>query len=77
MARKPTYEELEQRIRVLEEESAKGKQLAEECKRTEEALRESESRYRTVFEGAQDGIAVADAGSGRKRFTFSKRVDPL
>jgi PAS domain S-box-containing protein len=35
-----------------------------ERKRAETALRESESRYRTLFEGAQDGMAVADAASG-------------
>jgi PAS domain S-box-containing protein len=64
MARKPTYRELEQRIRTLEGECAKSKQAAEEHKRTEAALRESESRYRTLFEGAQDGMAVADAETG-------------
>lgn len=37
MASKPTYAELEQRIRVIEEESTKGK-------RAEEALREIEEK---------------------------------
>ena len=34
-------------------------------KRTEESLRESEERLRAIFEGALDGILVADAGSGK------------
>lgn len=52
MAPKPTYEDLEQRIRLLEEESIKGRQA-------EDALRESEERYRTVVENANEGIHIA------------------
>ena len=36
-----------------------------ERKRAEEALRESEERYRTLFDDAKDGIALADAETGR------------
>ena len=43
MAKKPTYEELEQRIKELENEAL-------EPKRAEEALRESEEKYRALFE---------------------------
>lgn len=52
MAAKPTYEDLEQRIRLLEEESIKGRQA-------QVALRESEERYRTVVERANEGIHIA------------------
>jgi PAS domain-containing protein len=43
MARKPPYEELEQRIRDLEQKSVK-------AERAEEALRESEQIFRRLFE---------------------------
>ena len=53
MARKPTYEELVKRIEALEKE-------AFERKQAEAALRGSEERYRAVFQGAAEGILVAD-----------------
>ena len=40
------------------------KEIAER-ERMEEILAESEDRYRTLFEGAQDGIALADVETGR------------
>jgi PAS domain S-box-containing protein len=43
MARKPTYEELEQKIRDLEQECVK-------TERSEEALRQSEQKFRRLFE---------------------------
>ena len=49
MSRRPTYEELEERVRALEEaESGRG--------RTQEALRASEELYRILFEQARDVI---------------------
>ena len=51
MTSKPTYEELEQRVKELEKE-------AYERKRAEEALRESEECFRTTFEDASTGIAL-------------------
>lgn len=48
---KPTYENLEQRIRMLEEESLRGRQ-------TETALRASEQRFRDLVELAVDGILL-------------------
>ena len=55
MGEKPTYEELEQRVKELENE-------AFERKRAEEALRESEEQYRTLFENASEAIYVAQDG---------------
>ena len=54
MIQKQTYEELEQRIEELKKE-AFGR------KRAEAALEESETRYRRLFETAQDGILILDA----------------
>ncbi|MGA7146391.1 MAG: PAS domain S-box protein [Desulfobacterales bacterium] len=51
MPKKPTYEELEQRIQELE-------QAESELKTTEKALRESEERFRTAFENAAAGMAL-------------------
>ena len=53
MARKPTYEELEQRIQDLNKEAA-------ELKQAEEALRESEARYRKLFDTVSDFIYTHD-----------------
>ena len=50
MGSKPTYEELKD---------------AREGTRTDEALRESESRYRRLFETARDGILILDAVTGQ------------
>jgi len=54
MIQQLTYEELEQRIAALTKE-------AFEYKRAEDALEESETRYRRLFETAQDGILILDA----------------
>jgi len=45
MSREPTYEELERRIKALENEALR-------LKRIEEALRQSEERYRDLYENA-------------------------
>ena len=51
MAKKPTYEELEQRVRELEKDSIVRRQI-------EEALRESEERFRTLIEQSPIAIQV-------------------
>ena len=51
MARKPTYEELEHRVRELEKAEAG-------LKRTEEALRESEERFRHAVDNANTGVCL-------------------
>ncbi len=60
MARKPTCEELEQRIRELEKEFAKRKQAEDE-------LRESEEKYRSILENMQEGYWEVDLAGN---FTF-------
>ena len=54
MAEKPTYEELEQRVRELEKEVIKYKE-------TEMALQDSEERLKTTLDSIQAGIVVIDA----------------
>jgi len=51
MAKKPTYEELEQRVSELKKEVSKLKQ-------TEEVLEQSEEKYRGLVENSFDGIFV-------------------
>ena len=53
----PTYEELQQRVKQLEKE-------ADERRRAEEALPESEEKFRLTFENAVDAIFWADQGTG-------------
>ena len=51
MAKKPTYEELEQRVSELDKEVSKLKQ-------TEKALEQSEEKYRGLVKNSFDGIFV-------------------
>jgi len=52
MVRKPTYEELEQRVKEFEEEGIKRKQA-------EEALGQVEIKYRQLVDNANDAIFIA------------------
>jgi PAS domain S-box-containing protein len=63
MVKKPPYEELAQRIVALEKEIAKHKKL-------EEALQESEARYRGIFEYTKNGVAVYKAVNDGEDFIF-------
>ena len=53
MARKPTYEELEQRNKDLQKE-------IDNCKRTEEALRECEKRFKSVTNSIEELLVLLD-----------------
>jgi len=53
MAKKPTYEELEQWVKGLEKEAIKRKRI-------EAALRESQERYKELFERSLDCIYIHD-----------------
>ena len=64
MTRKPSYEALEQRIKVLEEESIKAKQA-------EEALLERVDKYRILVENANDIIYRTD---NQGRITFCNPI---
>ncbi len=59
MTEKPTYEELEQKVQELNQRFVEGK-------RAEKVLRESEEKYRTYIEHANDGIAVVQ----KEKLTF-------
>jgi signal transduction histidine kinase len=56
--KKPTYEELNQKIKKLEKESI-------ELKRTEEALRESTERIETILLSLPIGIMIVDSDTNR------------
>lgn len=57
MPQKPTYEELEQRVLGLENRLSN-------LKLTEEALRESEEKYRSIIENIEEGyFEVSFAGN--------------
>jgi hypothetical protein len=58
MARKPTYEELEKRVKELEKETLAGKEA-------EEALRESESQKKAILEASVDRIRLVYADTKR------------
>ena len=53
MDKKPTYEELEQRVKELERDSIVHRQI-------EEALSESEDNFRGLYEGSRDAIGHSD-----------------
>ncbi len=58
MSVKPTYEELEQKVKVLEE------QLTKSIK-AEESLHDTKKHYRFLFDHAPDGILIIDPATAR------------
>ena len=64
MAKKPTYEELEQRVRELEREAL-------ELKRTQEALRECEKKFREFADSLPETVYETD---GVGNVTFFNRA---
>jgi PAS domain S-box-containing protein len=63
MVKKPTYEELEQRVRILEKENIDLKEsarLMQEGEQKDEAPRESERIYREIFKNSADFIFTTD-----------------
>lgn len=63
MTDKPTYEELDQRVKELEKEAIKRINA-------EKALRESEARHRALFDNMIDGAAVYEAQNNGEDFIF-------
>jgi PAS domain S-box-containing protein len=83
MAKKPTYEELEQKVKELEREALK-------CRRAEEALRECQKKFRefadslpeTVYETDAEGNVTFLNRTGREVFgytleDFAEGLDPF
>ncbi|MFC1895372.1 PAS domain-containing protein, partial [Thermodesulfobacteriota bacterium] len=56
MSEKPTYEELEQRVQELDKAESERKQVIKALAQAEESLKESENKYRVIFEKAPIGI---------------------
>ncbi len=77
MSKKPTYEELEQRVIDLENKYAK-------CKQAEQLLRESDDRYRNFFDNSaaaifrtsiKDGKVLSVNETGVKMLRFSSKQE--
>ena len=60
MGNKPTYEELEQRVNDLENETAERKRAEEALRENEKIRKESDERYRTILENIIDAYYEVD-----------------
>jgi len=60
MARKPTYEELEQRVKELEEEGSKGKLLEKPLGEALADQQEEKRKLETIIESIGDGLSILD-----------------
>ena len=63
MPGKPTFEELEQKVRELE-------RIVSEHNRAEEARQEGEERFRQLFENMSSGVAIYEATENGEDFVF-------
>ena len=63
MAKKPTYEELEQRVKELENEAFQGK-------KEEETPRRNEGRFSAMFKHMSSGVAVYESVDNGEDFVF-------
>ena len=70
MNEKPTYNELEQRVKELE-------QTVSERKHMEEEFKVSEEKYRAIFDSVNDAIMIHDVETGRPLETNPKMVELL
>ncbi|MEE8431059.1 MAG: PAS domain S-box protein [Candidatus Desulfatibia sp.] len=80
MVGKPTYKELHQRVRALEQEIIESKcafaRDLSERKKAEEALRRSEQHYRAIFKQAADSVLIIDLQTG-KLHAFNDRAHQI
>ena len=67
-----TKKQLLEKLEVLRSQLAEPKKAEGNRKGAEEALRESEQRFRTIFEGAIDGILLADTET--KKFRLGNKI---
>jgi len=61
-----------QRLPVVAQRAVEAHQLAVECKRAEEALRESEERYHELFNNMTSGVAVYEAKDNGNTFIIKE-----
>lgn len=64
MTIKPTYEELENRIRVLEQALSECKAAQQDLRQTGETLWKKENKYKTILQTANEGFWLTDLNGG-------------
>ena len=64
MAPKPSYEDLQKQVETLEREVAACRESSER-KKTEEALKESELKLKTILDSIEAGIVLIEADTYR------------
>ena len=71
-----SFDSMTERLQAVTVSKERLQQEAEERRKAEEKLRESEERYRSIFEGANDGIIACDLGTGKFLFV-NKQMSAL